>query len=281
MLRHRVYAGNVGDSTITKDLVERLSTRDDCAATVWVADAGMMGAAQMAALDGAGWDRVTAEPLRKSALGLKLFKALEGQCRKDPEREHIGYKMVDVPAAESPSGRAERWVFTRNERERERQLEMIERHLDTVAEELGRKPKANQAHAAGRPRRARIPARVGRASRRRGHQQAPEAPPAFAPVLPPGRAPHPGTRHAHGARRELRALPGAEDRPDVGEAALAGRPGHGDAYRAGSKRYWQRSEPHPEFEKVMKALGQEVPAIVWSEWIEPGQKPKKRKASAS
>jgi len=147
VLRHRVYAGNVGDATITKDLVERLSAREDCAATVWVADAGMMGKEQMAALDGAGWDRVTAEPLRKSALGLQLFKALEGRYRKDPEREHIGYKMVDVQASDSPSGRAERWVFTRNERERERQLEMIERHLDKIAEELGRKPKANQAHA--------------------------------------------------------------------------------------------------------------------------------------
>jgi hypothetical protein len=147
VLRHRVYAGNVGDATITKDPVERLAPRDDHAATVWVADAGMMGKEQMAALDAAGWDRVTAEPLRKSALGLRLFKALEGRYRRDREREHMGYKVVDVAVEEAPSGRAERWVFVRNERERERHLEAIERHLDTVSEEFGPKPKGNLAHA--------------------------------------------------------------------------------------------------------------------------------------
>lgn len=49
----------------------------------------------------------------------------------------------------------------------------------------------------------------------------------------------------------------------------------------GAKRYWQRSEQNPDFEKVLKALDMDVPALIWSEWIEPGQKPKKRKASAS
>lgn len=147
VLRHQVYAGNVGDSTITKDLVERLPKPKACTARVFVGDAGMVGKDQLAALDEAGWDRVTAESLRKSTLGQQLFKAQGGQYKKDPERPHIGYKVEDVSAEDSPSGKAERWVFTRNERERERQLELIERHLDEVSVQLGRKAGKHLAHA--------------------------------------------------------------------------------------------------------------------------------------
>ena len=43
----------------------------------------------------------------------------------------------------------------------------------------------------------------------------------------------------------------------------------------------QRSELNPDFVNDLKALGMSVPAIVWSEWIEQGQKPKKRRAGAS
>ena len=49
----------------------------------------------------------------------------------------------------------------------------------------------------------------------------------------------------------------------------------------GTKVYWQRSELPQDFVNVLKALGMSVPAIVWSEWIEQGQKPKKRRAGAS
>ena len=147
VLQHRVFAGNKNDSAITKDLVPLLAQPDDDRTLVWVSDAGMVGPDQIKAIDEAGWARLSAEPLRKSAKAQALFKALSGSFRKDPDREHITYKAVDVAAAESPSGKDERWVFTRNERERERQLEMIERHLDEVAVSLSRKPKANQAHA--------------------------------------------------------------------------------------------------------------------------------------
>lgn len=147
VLQHRVFAGNKSDSTITKELVGMLAKPDDDRTLVWVSDAGMVGPDQIKLIDDANWTRLTAEPLRKSAKAQALFKALSGSFRKDPEREYMSYKVVDVPAAESPSGKAERWVFTRNERERERQLETIERHLDEVAESLSRKPKANQAHA--------------------------------------------------------------------------------------------------------------------------------------
>ena len=148
ILRHEVYAGNKADSTITMDLVEnKLDKPTAGTVRVWVGDAGMMGADQIAALDGAGWERVSAEPLRKSKLGKKLFKAQGGQYRKDPNRPHMRYKVENISATDSPSGKPETWVFTRNERERERQLEAIERHLDKVAEELARKPGEHMAHA--------------------------------------------------------------------------------------------------------------------------------------
>ena len=147
ILRHRVYAGNVGDSTITKDLVERLPKPSAGTVRVFVGDAGMVGKDQIAAIDGADYGRVTAEALRKSTLGQKLFKAQGGQYKRDPDRPHMGYKVEDVSAEDSPSGKAERWVFTRNDRERERQLETIERHLDEVSEKLGRKAGPKMAHA--------------------------------------------------------------------------------------------------------------------------------------
>lgn len=147
ILRHQVYAGNVGDATITKDLVERLPKPGAGTVRVFVGDAGMVGKDQIAALDGADWGRVTAEALRKSTLGQKLFRAQGGQYRRDPARPHMSYKVEDVLAEDSPSGKAERWVFTRNERERECQLETIERHLDEVSEQLRRKPGKNMVHA--------------------------------------------------------------------------------------------------------------------------------------
>lgn len=147
ILRHQVYPGNKADSTITKDLVVKLPKPLAGTVRMWVADAGMMGTDQIALIDGAGWERVSAEPLRKSELGKKLFKAHGGQYHKDPTRPHIRYHIENVSAADSPTGKAETWVFTRNERERERQLEMIERHLDQVAEELARRPGKNMAHA--------------------------------------------------------------------------------------------------------------------------------------
>lgn len=324
VLRHRVYAGNVGDTIITKDLVERLAVRDDHTATVWVADAGMMGKEQMAALDRNGWDRVTAEPLRKSALGLQLFAGLQGRYRRDPARAHMGYKVVDVPLADSPSGKAERWVFVRNERERERQLEMIERHLDTVAKELSRKPRANQAHAKA------VCAVASHVSYKKYIKPSDEVPGTY--VL--DQAAINLERRLAGVRcyrTTLAELDGPEILRAYGQLQdveatnktlkhpLRLRPCYHRAERRirahvmltvlaancalylerktgltleklrslavqvsathieqGKKQYWQRSELAPEFERVLNALEMDVPAVIWSEWIEPGKKPKSR-----
>lgn len=330
ILRHQVYAGNVGDSTITKDLVEKLP-KPSTAGTVrvWVADAGMVGKEQIAALDGAGWGRVTAEPLRKSALGQKLFKAQGGQYRKDPERPHMDYKIEDVSAEDSPSGVPERWVFTRNERERERQLEMIERHLDAVAVELGRKPGKHMAHAKSvcavashishkkyvKPsekvsgayvfdqdaiawERRLAGVRLYRTTlteldgpailKMYGELQAVEAmnktlkhPLALRPCY------HRVERRirAHVMLNVLAANCALYLERHTGltleklRTLAAGL--HAHEVEQGSKRYWQRGEVTSAFEEALKALGMEVPAIIWSEWIEPGAKAKRRKASAS
>jgi hypothetical protein len=327
--RHRVYAGNVGDSTITKDLVERLPRPIAGTARVWVADAGMVGEDQIALLDGAGWDRVTAEALRKSAFGQQLFKAQGGQYRKDPERAHMSYKVEDVAAENSPSGRAERWVFTRNDRERERQLEAIERHLDKVSEELSRKPGKDMAHAKSvcavashvsykkyvKPsekvkgtfvfdqeaiawERRLAGVRLYRTTltdldgpsilKMYGELQDVEAanktmkhPLALRPcyhraerrirahvmltVLAANCA-HYLERHAGLTLEKLRTLAAGVQAHDVEQA---------------SKRYTQRGEVSPRFEKALKALGMPLPPVVWSAWIELKPKAKKRKASAS
>lgn len=86
ILRHEVYAGNKADSTITLDLVSKLPKPLAGTVRVWVGDAGMMGSDQVAALDAAGWDRVSAEALRKSALGQRgsYSRPTAGSTRRTP-----------------------------------------------------------------------------------------------------------------------------------------------------------------------------------------------------
>lgn len=329
ILRHRVYAGNVGDSTITKDLVTRLPKPPAGTARVWVADAGMVGKEQIAALDGAKWDRVTAEALRKSTLGQTLFKAQGGQYKKDPQRPHIGYKVEDVAAEDSPSGKPERWVFTRNERERERQLETIERHLDEVAVKLGRKPGKDMVHAKS------VCDAASHISHKKYIKPSEKVPGAYvfdqAAIAWERRLA--GVRlyrstlldlDGPGILRTYNELQDVEAMNKTLKHPLALRPCYHRAERRirahvmltviaancalylerktgltleklrslaagiqvheveqGTKRYWQRGEVPAAFEEALKALGTPLPAVIWSEWIEPGAKAKKRKAGAS
>jgi hypothetical protein len=326
ILRHHVYAGNVGDATITKDLVERLPKPGAGTVRVWVADAGMVGKEQIAALDTAGWGRVTAEGLRKSALGQKLFKAQGGQYKKDPARPHMSYKVEDVPAEESPSGLPERWVFTRNERERERQLEAIERHLDQVAIELARKPGKDMAHAKSVCHVAShvsLKKYVKPSEKVSGTYVMNQAAIAWERRLAGVRLYRttladldgPSILRMYGELQDVEAMNKTMKHP------LALRPCYHRAERRirahvmltvlaancalylergtgltldklrtlaanvhahdveqGNKRYWQRGEIAPAFESVLKSLGVPLPPIIWSKWIEPASKAKKRKA---
>jgi hypothetical protein len=329
ILHHQVYAGNKADSTITKDLVENLDKPGDDTVRVWVADAGMMGPDQIAALDAGGWDRLSAEPLRKSKLGQKLAKAQGGQYKKDPDRPHIRYHIENVAAEDSPSGKTERWVFTRNERERERQLEAINRHLDEVAEELARKPGKNMAHAKA------VCAVASHITKKKYIKPSEKVPgtyvmdaeaiawerrlagvrcyrttlldldgPAILHMyneLQDVEAMNKKMKHPlelrpcyHRVERRIRAhvmltILAANcalflerhtgltlDRLRVMAAGVSAT-----EIEQGTKRYWQRSETNADFEKALKSLGRDVPPIIWSEWIEPGEKAKKRRAGTS
>jgi hypothetical protein len=322
ILRHRVYAGNVGDTSITRDLLQTLPKPDASTPRIWVADAGMMGKEQIAALDKGGWDRVTAEPLRKSNLGQHLFKAQGGQYRKDRARPHMSYKVENVSAEDSPSGRPERWVFTRNERERERQMETIERHLDAISAELGRKPGKHMAHAKS------VCAVASHVSYRKYIKPSENVPGEYRfdqeaiawerrlagvrlyrttltdldgpeilnmyTALQDVEAMNKTLKHPlrlrpcyHRTERRIRAhvminvlaancALYLERHTGLTLEKLRKLASDVQAHEMlqGSKRYWQRNEVAPEFEKTVKTLGIELPPLVWSSWIEPASKPK-------
>lgn len=328
ILHHRVYAGNKADSTITKELVETLPKPEDTT-RVWVADAGMMGGDQVAALDAGGWDRVSAEPLRKSALAQKLFKAQTGAYRRDPERPHMGFKVEDVAAENSGSGRPERWVFTRNERERERQLEAIERHLDKVSEELARKPGKDQAHAksvCAVASHISYKKYVKPSTKVKGTYVLDQEAIAWERRLAGVRCYRTTLVNLDGPAilKMYNALQDVEAMNKTMKHPLALRPCYHRLERRirahvmltvlaancalyiekktgytleklrtlaanvqaheveqGTKRYWQRGEVDAEFEGVLKALGADLPPIVWEKWIEPKPNAKKRKTRTS
>jgi transposase len=252
-----------------------------------------------------------------------------GQYTKDPHRPNMSYKVVDVAAEDSPSGLPKRWVFTRNERERERQLETIERHLDLVSEELSRKPAKNLAHAKSvcgvvshvshkkyiKPSEKVLGAYIfdqdAIAWERRlagvrlyrttltdldgpailqmygelQHVEAMNKTLKHPLALPPC---------YHRAERRIRAhvmltviaancALYLENQTGLSleklRALATGVMAH--EVQQGTKRYWQRSEVSPAFEKALEPLGLTLPPIIWSEWIEPGAKTKKRKARTS
>lgn len=147
VLRHRTYPGNTSDFTVARDLIPLLPHQFPRVKRIWVSDAGMLAKDHVAALDAARWDRLSAEGPRRSGMARKLFSlATPGKYKSHTRKPHLGFKVVDLAAEDSPSGKAERWVISRNEREHERQLERIERHLDTVSVMLARQAAAGNGH---------------------------------------------------------------------------------------------------------------------------------------
>ncbi|MDB5100180.1 MAG: transposase [Cyanobacteria bacterium RYN_339] len=146
VLSHKTYPGNTSDTTVTKDLLTRLPRPKRGVDRVFVTDAGMLSAELMAEIDAAGWKRLSAEGPRKSKVGQAMLRSVPGRYLLHGGKPHMGFKVKDMTAAESPSGKAERWVATRNEREQERQLARIERHVDKTAEILAKQKVTNGTH---------------------------------------------------------------------------------------------------------------------------------------
>lgn len=146
VLRHRVYPGNTNDFTVAADLVTNLPKLAADEERVWVTDAGMVGKKLFETIDATGWKRLSAEGPRKSEVGQALLSENPGRYRAHPTKEDFSFKEFDVPADKTPSGRPERWVVTRNERERERQLARIDDHLERAKESLARQRETATTH---------------------------------------------------------------------------------------------------------------------------------------
>lgn len=131
ILRHKVYAGQTPDVTIAADLIETVCT-NMASRRIWCSDAGMTSAARQRELDDMGWDRLTAEAPRKSAYGLSHVLPTAGRYRQHPRKPNFQYKSMAVNADQSPSGKAETWLVTRNLVDRERQLEQVDKHVGQV-----------------------------------------------------------------------------------------------------------------------------------------------------
>lgn len=145
VLRHRTFAGNTNDSTIAKALVKELPPISDGQERVWVSDAGMMSKQLMTILDAAGWHRLSAEGPRKSVLGPLVLSEVKGRFSAHPDKPHLAYKSLVFESDMTKTGRTERVIASRNEKERERQLERLSKRKDAVMDELARQ-KPDEPH---------------------------------------------------------------------------------------------------------------------------------------
>lgn len=147
MLHHRVFPGNTADVTVARALIADLPALPDGVERVWVSDAGMVSAELLGLIDEAkGWKRLSAEGPRKSELGQSLLRGRRGRYRHHPTKPDFGYKVFEVAEEDSPSGKPEIWLITRNERDHERQFDKIAEHIDRVKDALAKQPAAGATH---------------------------------------------------------------------------------------------------------------------------------------
>jgi hypothetical protein len=146
LLTAKVYAGNRNDQTITIDLLAQVRASSDARAVV-VMDAGLGGGPNLKAIDAlpGGPDRISGVPLRSVQLAEEVFAGADGWC-KHPWKPDFTFRVVDMPADASPSGRAERWIATRNRAEKERGERKLRRHLDRVNAALAKDDRYDKHH---------------------------------------------------------------------------------------------------------------------------------------
>ena len=146
LLTAKVYAGNRNDQTITTDLLAQVRASSDARAVV-VMDAGLGGGPNLKAIDAlpGGPDRISGVPLRSVQLAEEVFAGADGWC-KHPWKPDFTFRVVDLPADASPSGRAERWIATRNRAEKERGERKLRRHLDRVNAALAKDDRYDEHH---------------------------------------------------------------------------------------------------------------------------------------
>ena len=102
-----------------------------------VGDSGMMGGPNLAALDAVEppIDRIAAVPFRSLKKAEEVLSRA-GRWRAHPTKPHMTLRVVDLDATESPSGRAERFIATRNARAADRAKRVLERNVAQVKAQL-------------------------------------------------------------------------------------------------------------------------------------------------
>ncbi len=168
VLDHQVYAGNRNDQTITQDLLSRVETGFPDRRAVAVMDSGMGGQRNLRAIDA-----MPGEPHRISGVPLRSLKFAEtevlsrpGRWRAHPDKEHFSVRAVVFDADQAPLHRAEQWIATRNQIERDRVLRRIERHLESVKETLRKDPYSKKARGLLHDRRSKRYVQEGADGRR-------------------------------------------------------------------------------------------------------------------
>jgi hypothetical protein len=133
-----VEAGNVSDQRMTKSLVDRARSVFSGRTLAVVMDSGMGGSPNLAAIDAMEppVHRVSAVPLRNSKFAETEVLAKAGRWGKHPYKEGFTYRAHKVAAADSPSGREEWWIATRNEAEGQRQRRLLDKEIERVKEAL-------------------------------------------------------------------------------------------------------------------------------------------------
>jgi hypothetical protein len=87
-------------------------------------------------------DRVSAVPLRVHKMAEEVLSK-PGRWRSHPTREHVLVRVTDLSVEKSPSGRGERWVATRNNREVDRKTCALDKQFATVQAALARNDRAD------------------------------------------------------------------------------------------------------------------------------------------
>lgn len=138
VLRHKVYAGNRQDQTVTPDLVADIRTLAPKGRVVVVGDSGMSGGPNLRALDALepAVDRISAVPLRSLKKAEEVLSKA-GRWRAHPTKPHFTMRVVQIEDA-SGSGRAERFIATRNKKAADRAERVLERNIAQVKAQLAK-----------------------------------------------------------------------------------------------------------------------------------------------
>lgn len=135
---HQVVPGNKADGEIALDLVEGLERFTAPERRTWVGDSGMGTGPVLDELDNRdGLDRVSSKSLRETFVREKIL-GKQGRYRKHPEKEGWSLRIVHVSKEESPHGRDEQWIVTRNDLDRARRIELIEKQVKRVKAALAK-----------------------------------------------------------------------------------------------------------------------------------------------